>query len=638
MDNSTSIIGKMLQFTGLIGNLPSDSLIPRVIDTPQAKASLDRDFRNAGDVSDPNLWSLYNKNMSQPVTYDNMLQLWDQMSSWDLISAALLEIVDEAVQTDSSSPGPIWYECGDSKIEDELNDMIQRLNVESVLPSQFWHVAGFGNAFEKLDYSPGDGVTGMSFVHPMEVRRYWLTRNRRCIGFRWNNHSPSKSAAYIDPISKAEIPRVGMQQGNNIEDLFYPWDFLHFRRMYRMRQSEHGEPIFAEAQGIYKKLRMAIDQMVVYRAQIQPDRYTVNVDVQDQSPVDQLKTVQRWKQQLRRRISFGDGNDKGQANDFNSFYNPMSLDSILWIAQPRGFQHSVTKLPGTESVPDVYDIEMLINLFFAVIGMPKWWIMGQSDGGSNPASGRALMATDMRFMRKIKGIRQPIISGYEWLAYFDLMLKGKNTSDIDLTVKMPDVGSVEDQVKMEILNTQTDVMTKLADIMDKFNLPPDIWVDIIFRKYLKLPDDVVNLIITSLPPQVERQSESLKSPTVSQVIKEISNTIDTSSLNDAAKKMRQLSYGQLNLDKKSKMERRRKRVTYSHDSVMGQPSIMENDIIVSSFGENPLKFKPSSPASRAVSSLNEGKASHPLAPIFEKMVEDKQEQDRKKDEWRKYVN
>lgn len=632
MDNNSSIISKMLQFAGLVGTLPSDDLLPRQNVSQQSKDASSKDFGNAGSISDPNLWSLYNKNMSQPVTYENMLQLWDQMSSWDLISATLLEIVDEATQTDSSSPGTLWYECNDTNIEDELNDMLLRVNAETVLPSQFWHVAGFGNAFEKLDYKPNEGVLGMSFVHPMEVRRYWLTRNRRCIGFRWGNHTPNKSSAYYDPATKSEIPRVGIQNGQNVEDLYYPWDFLHFRRMYRMRQSEHGEPIFAEAQGIYKKLRMAIDQMVVYRAQIQPDRYSVNIDVQDQAPVDQLKTVQRWKQQLRRRISFGDGNDAGQATDFNSFYNPMSLDSILWIAQPRGFQHSVTKLPGTESIPDVYDIEMLINLFFAVIGMPKWWVMGQADGSSNPASGRALMATDMRFMRKIKGIRQPIMAGYEWLGYFNELLRGKDISDLDIRVKMPDIGSLEDQVKMEILNTQTDVMTKLADIMDKFNLPPDIWVDIIFRKYLKVPDDIVDLIITSLPPEVQQQESERSS--VSKVIREIDNTVDKRVLDEAAKRMVGLSYGKIDNSRKTKILEHRRHQMYNPD-MLRRPIIQDNDIVASSFGEDSMICKGLNGAP-----LNESNgSSSSVIPILEKMINSasKSKDNDKKSGWRRFI-
>lgn len=632
----SSIIGKMMQFAGLVGGFPTNSLIPRR-DSPLTRDVQTREFNDAGSVSDPNMWAAYNRNMSQPVTYENMLQLWDQMSSWDLIAAILLEIVDEATQTDASSPGLLWYECSDSKVEDELNNMLSSIGAEALLPSQFWHVAGFGNAFEKLDYANGEGILGLSYVHPMEMRRYWLTRNRRCIGFKWNGHEPDKTPAYIDKDGH-EIPRVGLGTGGqNVENLYYPWDFLHFRRMYRMRMSEHGEPIFAEAQGIYKKLRMAIDQMVVYRSQIQPDRFAINIDVQDQTPTEQMKTVQRWKQSLRRRLSFGDASESGQATDFNSFYSPLSLDSILWIAQPRGFAHAVNKIPGTESVPDIYDIEMLINLFFAVIGMPKWWIMGQGNGGGdsgNPASGRALMATDMRFMRKIKGIRQPVTTGYEWLAYFHALLRGHNLADLDITVKMPDIGSLEDQVKMEILNAQTDVMVKLADVMDKFQLPHDIWIDLIFRRYLKMPDDVVDLIITSLPP--ESQSEALKAkrnaPKTSAVITEIEAILGRDK--SFKRKLDELSYGERNTRRCIMAETRRKQRQYGTPAaVLGQTKLQENDTIVSSMGLDPMQLSKNT-------SLQESTTGAPsISPIFEAMIKhDETSKKEAKDSWRKFIS
>ena len=47
----------------------------------------------------------------------------------------------------------------------------------------------------------------------------------------------------------------------------------------------------------------AVDQMVVLRAQVQPDRYAINIDVQEQPPVEQMKTVQRWRQALRSKPS-----------------------------------------------------------------------------------------------------------------------------------------------------------------------------------------------------------------------------------------------------------------------------------------------------------------------------------------------
>lgn len=506
-----SLVGQVLDLVGITGaGAPANSLSPRSPTTPGAAAQMAKDFNEDSRIANPDVWSYYNSSLKQPGSFEDMLRVWDDMSTWDLLAAALVEIVDEAIQPDSTSPGTLWYECNDAAQEDKLNSMLERLDVETLLPSQVWYVAAFGNHFEKLLYAPGDGVLGLSFAHPMDVRRFWLAKNRRCVGFRWAGHTPNKEDTY--EVNGTKVERNGIQAGSDkTEDLWYPWDFLHFRRMYRLRISEHGEPIFSEASGIYKKLRMALDQMVVHRAQVQPDRYVVNVDVQEQPPVEQMRTVQRWKQSLRSKLAFGqgqgDGSTPGQPTDFKSYYNALSLDTIFWMAKPKGFTHSIEKMAGTANVPDVYDVELLISLFFSIIGMPKSWIgIGKEDGG--PTSGKALLAQDLRFYRKVKGIRRPIQQGYAWLAYFDCVLRGVDISNLDITAKMTEIGSLEDQMKLDMLDKQVDILAKLGDVIDKFDLPKEAWLELVFKKYMHLPDDLINAFMTALPPEAEQKLES----------------------------------------------------------------------------------------------------------------------------------
>jgi len=232
------------------------SLVPRA-QTPDADQRLWQEFQDAGRVGDPEIWTKFNSVMKRPTTFEAMLQLWDEMAQWDLVAAALVEIVDEATQVDANSPGAIWFQCNDAAFEEELNDLLVRLEVETLIQSQVWYISAMGNHFEKLEYAPKEGILGMSFVHPMEMRRYWLERNRKCVGYRWLNHKPNKEDVFVQPDNRTPVERVSMASGQNIEDLWYPWDFLHFRRMFRMRMSEHGEPIFAEADG--QRLAHVID-------------------------------------------------------------------------------------------------------------------------------------------------------------------------------------------------------------------------------------------------------------------------------------------------------------------------------------------------------------------------------------------
>lgn len=595
-DTRTSALLRYMGLTGTSG-ARTGSLVPRA-QTPDADQRLWQEFQDAGRVGDPEIWTKFNTVMKRPTTFEAMLQLWDEMSQWDLLAAALVEIVDEATQVDANSPGAIWYQCNDAAFEEELNDLLVRLDVETLIQSQVWYIAGMGNHFEKLEYAPKEGILGMSFVHPMEMRRYWMERNRKCVGFRWLNHKPNKEDVFVQPDNTTPVERVSMAAGQNIEDLWYPWDFLHFRRMFRMRMSEHGEPIFAEADGIYKKLRLAIDQMVVCRAQVQPDRYAVSIDVQEQPPVEQMKTVQRWRQTLRSKLAFGQvgmPNDLNAVSDFTAYYNALALDTMIYIAQPKGFNNVITKLPGTVDVPDVYDIELLTDLFYSIIGMPKAWFSGGqgsgSGGGGEMPSGRALLAQDIRFLRKIKSIRKPIINCYQWLAYFHAVLKGKNIEQLDIKAMMPQIGSLEEQMKMEMLGIQADVLQKLGDVMEQYSLPKEAWIDTVFKRYMHLPDEVVSVFMTALPSEIEQQDQEKNeskikraAPSTLRLINEIHDKIRaTPGADSAINMLREVVYREKILE--------RPHSKWTLDRVLERSQPKENDVVISSFGRHPFEFK-----------------------------------------------
>ena len=526
----SSLATRILRQLGLIspsGSMSTNQLVPHG-HTPAAQQQLLTDFDKLSKIENPDIWSSYGSLMKGPKSYEEMLKLWDEMSGWDLLAAALQEFTEEACTTDTNSPGVLWYECNDANFEEELNDMLLKIEVEDRIESQVWHLASFGNNFEKLEYSKGEGITGINFIHPMDIRRYWLAKNRQCVGYYWSGHPPDKTSIYVGLDNTTEIERVSLVDTAGVENLWLPWDFMHMRRMFSHRASEHGEPIFDQAQNIYKKLRLAVDQMVVHRAQVQPDRYAVQIDTGEQSPTDQMKTIQRWKMSVRNSLSFGGGNgtqNMSDPTDFKSFYNPLALDTMIWIAKPKGFENTITKLAGTANVPDVYDIELLTDLFYSIIGMPKSWFgMGKDAGGT--VSGKALLAQDIRFLRKVKAIRRPVINAYTWLAYFHAILLGKKPEDLEIRARMSEIGGLEEQMKMELLERQAGILDMLGNVMTTYGLPREAWIEVIFSKYMHLPQEVVNVFLTSLPAETAQPGmESIKrkpTPSQAKIIQEIS--------------------------------------------------------------------------------------------------------------------
>jgi hypothetical protein len=485
---------------------------------PEATFAAQKAWDQAGVVQNPEIWGVYGNYMQQPETLDQQMLLWHEMLSWDLVAAALGEMSEEAVQPDFVTGHHLWFECSDQKMEKKLMEMRDSLHIEELLLSQVWYVAGYGNDFERLHYEPGQGVIGMSFAHPIDVRRYWLQKNRACVGFLNKNETAVDGLNQLTISGNTFIRGTLPGGGSNPKNLSFPWDYLHLRRLQRSRVNEHGEPIFKEAQGVYKKLRLALDQMVVHRLQVQPDRYVVTVDTKDQPPAEAYRTVQRWKQELRKRLAFGAGQSQSNltVQDFRAQYDPMALDTTLFLPQPRDSHHAIDKMQGTPQVPDVFDIELLMDLFFAIMGMPPSWLGNRSGGGQGeqaPASGKALLAQDMRFLRKTRSVRKPLVDGYTWLGYLHLLLSNEDVSQLQITTRMSDISSLEDQMRLELLNAQVDLLDRLGSALGQIGVPAHILVDLVFRRYMRLPDDVVNAVITALPqenPNPQQESVSDK--------------------------------------------------------------------------------------------------------------------------------
>ncbi len=213
----------------------------------------------------------------------------------------------------------------------------------------------------------------------------------------------------------------------------------------------------------------------------------------------------------RTKLSFGEGSGQdalGNPTDLRSYYNAWALDTILWMAKPKGFNHGIEKIAGTANVPDVYDIEMLLNIFYSIIGMPKSWVGIGEPGANGPTSGRALLAQDMRFLRKVRALRKPVVQAYTWLAYLHALLRGYDISTIEIRAKMSYISTLEDELRMEVLGKQVDIMDKMGDMLDKYHLEKDAWIDLVMRKYMHMPDDVINSLRVSLPPELEPQQEA----------------------------------------------------------------------------------------------------------------------------------
>lgn len=127
---------------------------------------------------------------------------------------------------------------------------------------------------------------------------------------------------------------------------------------------------------------------------------------------------------------------------------------------------------------------------------------------------------------------------------------------------------------MELLSVQADILSRLADVMAAYNLPKEAWVELIFKRYLRLPDDVVNVFMTALPTPTQAM------PMESQVVE--SNLKKAS---EAIKQVLDPEKSQISIRIKSAMEASEidnfKPKKYRNPSdVLGLSSIRQGDAIV----------------------------------------------------------
>jgi hypothetical protein len=137
-------------------------------------------------------------------------------------------------------------------------------------------------------------------------------------------------------------------------------------------------------------------------------------------------------------------------------------------------------------------------------------------------------------------------------------------------------------------------------VMDKYALPKEAWVETIFKRYMHLPDDVVNVFITSLPSEIDNaqdQNESLRgrgrksAPYSYKLVREIDEKLNrTPGGKELVEKLRSA----MSLVDNTAKERKLKQTV---ESVMGRPKYKENDLIISSFGRHPFELnRPSAQA------------------------------------------
>lgn len=464
-----SRVGKLLTLFGFGASTPYNSASLK----KAKQGGLNPGMNGVGGLGNFQEW--YSKQLQDGKDFNSQIADWKDMVAYSPIAAAIRLITDECIQTEHSCPGTLWIEGADTDTESELNHLINvNLEMEDVIRSQFWWLISYGNNFEKLLIGP-KGIHGWRKVELDQIERI-VDENRRLIGFYYKQEDPPDEQCAL-------WGKAGEQK-----KLWKPWDFIHMRIMGEDRASEYGSSLLRPATQVYKKLRMAEDQMITYRLNMQPSRYVFMVDVGENPPTDVGTIVNDWNNYLRsnRRID-------AKTNTYDHRYNPWGLDDLIIIPKRKDSTTDFQKLAGDNEVPDITDVKYQLRLLAGALNVPAEFLGVEPEGGSSLNAKSPLAIQDLKFLRSIKAVRNPVMQSYDKACRIHLALQNKDPF-VPFKVKMSNISALESESQMELTSAQADLADKLIALGNNIDAPKDEWLRMIFTRFMPLPAELVDII------------------------------------------------------------------------------------------------------------------------------------------------
>lgn len=147
---------------------------------------------------------------------------------------ALSIYAEEASQLDTKTGLKMWVESpSNPKIAEELNGMFQRINMEAKAYGIYRNIAKYGDCFV-YNLLGTYGIHDIYFVHPSRVAR---VQDDGLLGFKSND-------------------LANLTQVDNKNQLFKPWDFIHFRLLNYDQENVYGKSELESLRKVWKQLSM----------------------------------------------------------------------------------------------------------------------------------------------------------------------------------------------------------------------------------------------------------------------------------------------------------------------------------------------------------------------------------------------
>lgn len=401
-------------------------------------------------------WDWYRQQIEMSQERLDLYRDYEEMDQDDLIASILDAIAEDAAQTDWMTGKNIWVESDDPEIEKEGNAAFDRWNSQDNCAGICRESAKFGDDFEFLHQQRGVGIVAHEYIPPQLVWRH--ERQGRLSGFMLTD-----------------------QPNPRMEDMMLPWQISHFVRRGGRRYPgvQYGDSWIRPARRIYRKLQMSEDAMVIYRLTKAPDKDVFYIDVGEAPPDEQVSILKMWRRFMKKNISYNaqDGILRGELN-------PLAYDESIFWPTKKDNGSKVERLPGSNNIGDIIDVEFLVNRLFAALRAPKDYF-GFGESGAFDR-GKALEQQDIRWARGIKAIQLAATRGYARMLEIHFALRGVDVTlpNHAFSVKMSPPSALDELQRADLYDARLRSMEGLTRLVADFQgLNKKAWYKFLLEKF-----------------------------------------------------------------------------------------------------------------------------------------------------------
>jgi hypothetical protein len=363
---------------------------------------------------------------------------YDRMDEEDPELISALDIyADNATKGDSETDTVIELSADSEKVQQILEQTTEDLKLDSEIWSIARELAKYGDEFEELVIDSKLNFDRLKYLSPKTMYHVADQYGRK-----------DEDYPYQQRMGEHEKPIK-----------FRDWQIVHFK-LRRSRSSSYGVDgsVLYPIRKIFKQVSMMDDGVVLARLTRAQQRYGFTIDTTGIEPGQPtLDYLEQVKEGMKKKRTIDPRTGKMDLD-----YNPMSMEEDLFLSSKDGNGSSVQILQGSSNLGQLKDVEYLQNKKFAGIKVPKAYLGVERDVNAKAT----LTQQDIQFARNVRRIQIALITGLRKIYNISLILAGISPSNVEYTVGLPIISTVDELRRWEIEKIKTELAIKYKKELD----------------------------------------------------------------------------------------------------------------------------------------------------------------------------